>query len=153
MLYSLPNPNQLTRKENIVAKSINVKVKTEKIIKALETRLAGLTKQFEADEKATKAYEKEMEAYRKEVAEMAMKNIAKAENVRVSERWNNVLNIDFDLPKGVVKLKQPEAPKRNYWEHQYNEDKEVLENAIRILKLTDEEVVSTSTYNAVARFL
>ena len=28
-----------------------------------------------------------------------------------------------------------------------------IENAIRILKMTDEEVVSTSTYNAIARYL
>jgi hypothetical protein len=31
--------------------------------------------------------------------------------------------------------------------------KEEMSNAIRILKMTDEEVVSTSTYQAVARYL
>jgi hypothetical protein len=31
--------------------------------------------------------------------------------------------------------------------------KEEMENAIRILKMTDEETVSTSTYNAIARYL
>jgi hypothetical protein len=39
----------------------------------------------------------------------------------------------------------------NEW--QYKEQKEEIENAIRILKMTDEEVVNTSTYNAVARYL
>ena len=39
----------------------------------------------------------------------------------------------------------------NDW--QYREMVEELENAIRILKMTDEEVVSTSTYNAIARYL
>jgi hypothetical protein len=38
-------------------------------------------------------------------------------------------------------------------EYQYKEQKEEIENAIRILKMTDEEVVSTSTYQAVARYL
>jgi hypothetical protein len=28
-----------------------------------------------------------------------------------------------------------------------------MENAIRILKMTDEETVNTSTYNAIARYL
>ncbi len=37
--------------------------------------------------------------------------------------------------------------------HTYREMKEEMENAIRILKMTDEEVVSTSTYNAIARYL
>jgi len=31
--------------------------------------------------------------------------------------------------------------------------KEEISNAIRILQLTDEEVVSTSTYNSIARYL
>jgi hypothetical protein len=39
----------------------------------------------------------------------------------------------------------------NEW--QYKEQKEEIENAIRILKMTDEETVNTSTYNAVARYL
>ena len=64
-----------------------------------------------------------------------------------------MINIDFNIPASVVKLKEPEAPDRTYWEHQYNEDKAELENAIRLLKLTDEEVVSTSTYQAVAHYL
>jgi hypothetical protein len=38
-------------------------------------------------------------------------------------------------------------------QHSYREMKEEMENAIRILKMTDEETVSTSTYNAIARYL
>jgi hypothetical protein len=37
--------------------------------------------------------------------------------------------------------------------HTYKATKEEIENAIRILKMTDEEVVSTSTYNAIAQYL
>jgi hypothetical protein len=37
--------------------------------------------------------------------------------------------------------------------HTYLEQKQEIENAIRILKMTDEEVVNTSTYNAIARYL
>ena len=135
-------------------KAINVKVATTKVIKALEASLDKITKQFEADEKAQKAYEAEKQAYNKELAEQAMKHWAKATNVRVSERgWQNTINVDFDIPANLIKLKEPQAPTRSYWQHQYDEDKAELENAIRLLKLTDEEVVSTSTYNAVARFI
>ena len=38
-------------------------------------------------------------------------------------------------------------------QHSYNEQKREIENAIRILKMTDEETVNTSTYNAVAQYL
>ncbi len=37
--------------------------------------------------------------------------------------------------------------------HNYRDTKEEIENAIRILKMTDEETVSTSTYNSIARYL
>ena len=134
-------------------KAINVKVATTKVIKALEASLEKINKRYEAEEKEQKAYEKEKEAYNKALVEACMKNFSKATDVRVGSRWNNMINIDFNIPASVVKLKEPQQPTRNYWEHQYNEDKAELENAIRLLKLTDEEVVSTSTYNAVARFI
>jgi hypothetical protein len=38
-------------------------------------------------------------------------------------------------------------------QHAYREMKEEISNAIRILQLTDEEVVSTSTYNSIAKYL
>ncbi len=37
--------------------------------------------------------------------------------------------------------------------HTYREMKEDITNALTILKMTDEETVNTSTYNAIARYL
>ena len=71
-----------------------------------------------------------------------------------NERYNGVINVDFNLPAGTLEL--PAEPKKDFMvlhEWQYREQKEEIENAIRILKMTDEEVVSTSTYNAIARYL
>jgi hypothetical protein len=63
-------------------------------------------------------------------------------------------NVDFDI---VVKEGDfPKEPEKNFeviHTHTYQEQKEEMTNAIRILKMTDEEVVNTSTYNAVARYL
>ncbi len=64
------------------------------------------------------------------------------------------LNVDFDLECDEADF--PKEPQRDYEQihaHVYREQKEEIENAIRILKMTDEEVVSTSTYNAIARYL
>ena len=50
----------------------------------------------------------------------------------------------------------PVEPKKDFesiGHHTYREQKAEIENAIRILKMTDEETVSTSTYQAVARYL
>jgi hypothetical protein len=62
--------------------------------------------------------------------------------------------VDFDLTLDEKDF--PKEPEKDYLEihrHTYNEQKEEMENAIRILKMTDEETVSTSTYNAIARYL
>ena len=135
-------------------KAINVKVARVKVIKALKDVLANTTKTYEAEEKAQKAYEKEQEAYNKKVAELALKAMAKAENVRCSERWNGVVNVDFNLPAGSIKLPaEPKSPQRTMHEYNYAEQKREIENAIRILEMSDEELISTSTYQAVAQYL
>ena len=136
-------------------KAISVKIATPKVIKALESALAKLEKDYSAQEALEAKYEKASEAYRKELISYAIDNIKKAENFRTNYRsWNSTLNIDFDLK--VAEKDMPKEPRR---EHEvihfssYTEQKAELENAIRILKMTDEEVVNTSTYNAVARYL
>ena len=135
-------------------KAINVKIATTKVIKALETKLAKLQqdKANQADNEAK--YEKAHEKWSKEVAKLALSAISKAENLQANVRYNGDINVDFNLPKNTIEL--PAEPKKEYetfHDWQYREMVEEIENAIRILKMTDEEVVSTSTYNAIARYL
>ena len=136
-------------------KAISVKIATPKVIKALETKLAELEKSYASQEANEGKYNKAMEKWRKEIFAYAISNIKKAENVRTNYRsWNNQLNIDFDLT--VSKEGLPAEPERDFEQigtHTYREQKEELSNAIRILKMTDEETVNTSTYNAIARYL
>jgi hypothetical protein len=136
-------------------KAISVKIATPKVIKALETRLAELEKSYTSQEANEAKYNKAMEKWRKEIFAYAISNIKKAENVRTNYRsWNNTLNIDFDLTTSEADLpKEPERDFEQIGRHNYLEQKQEIENAIRILKMTDEEVVNTSTYNAVARYL
>ena len=136
-------------------KSISVKIATPKVIKALEVRLAELEKSYTSQEANEGKYNKAMEKWRKEIFAYAIANIKKAENVRTNYRsWNNQLNIDFDLTTSEADLpKEPEREFEQMGRHNYLEQKQELENAIRILKMTDEEVVNTSTYNAIARYL
>jgi hypothetical protein len=136
-------------------KAISVKIATAKVIKALETRLAKLEKDYATQGENEAKYEKSREKWRKEVSKFAVANIAKAENIRTSYRsWNKTLNVDFDLTCNEGDF--PAEPERDFetlHAHTYREMKDELENAIRILKMTDEETVSTSTYNAIARYL
>jgi hypothetical protein len=135
-------------------KAINVKIATTKVIKALEGALAKLETEYASQEANEAKYEKARKAWAKEVGKLALAQIGKAENLTASKRYNNEINVDFNLPAGTITL--PDEPKKDFitfHEWQYREQKEEIENAIRILKMTDEEVVSTSTYNAIARYL
>ena len=136
-------------------KAISVKIATPKVIKALETKLAEVNANYANQEANEAKYKKQYEKYQKELTAYAVANIKKAENFRTNFRsWNNQLNIDFDLTVSEADL--PKEPTKDFevlsqW--QYKEMIDEIENAIRILKMTDEETVNTSTYNAVARYL
>ena len=137
-------------------KAISVKIATPKVIKALEASLAKLDANYTAQEVNETKYQKALEKHRKELVAYATANIKKAENFRTSYRsWNGTLNIDFDIT-GLSESDLPKMPERDFVtmnEYEYRSQKEEIENAIRILKMTDEETVNTSTYNAVARYL
>jgi hypothetical protein len=136
-------------------KAIQVKIATAKVIKALETKLAQLEKDYTSQEAKEAKYQKAVEAWKKEIGKWAIANFSKAENLRTNYRqWNNNLNVDFDI---VVKQgdfpAEPEKDFEQIHQHTYREMKDEMENAIRILKMTDEETVNASTYNAIARYL
>jgi hypothetical protein len=136
-------------------KAIQVKIPTAKVIKALEAKLAQVEADYKKQDENEAKYKKAHEKWSKELGKYAVAQIAKAENLRTNYRsWNKTLNVDFDL---ICDEKDfPKEPERDYEQihtHTYREMKEEMENAIRILKMTDEEVVSTSTYNAIARYL
>jgi hypothetical protein len=136
-------------------KAINVKIATTKVIKALETKLEKIKSDYAKQDENEAKFRKAQEKWQKEVGKWAVSQIAKAQNLRTNYRsWNKTLNVDFDLTCEEADF--PKEPTKEYDEihrHTYNEMVEEIENAIRILKMTDEEVVSTSTYNAIARYL
>jgi hypothetical protein len=136
-------------------KAISVKIPTERVIKALEQSLNKLELDWTSQETNEAKYQKAYKAWQKDLADFAISNIKKAENFRTNYRsWNKTLNIDYDIITGEDAL--PTEPNRDFVQlhkHEYETQKEEMANAIRILKMTDEEVVNTSTYNAVARYL
>lgn len=138
-----------------MSRAITVKVATPKVIKALETRLATIKKEY-AEQGANEAkYEKARKAWQKEIQQYALDNIKKAENFRTNYRaWNNTLNIDFDLTVSEKDL--PSEPQRDFTtmhQHTYNEIVEDITNALTILKMTDEETVNASTMKQIAKYL
>jgi hypothetical protein len=137
------------------SKAINVKIPTVRVIAGLEQALAKLEADYASQEANEAKYTLAYEAWKKQIGEWAIANFSKSENLRTNYRsWNKTLNVDFDI---VVREGEfPAEPERDFesiHSSTYRESKKELSNAIRILKMTDEEVVSTSTYNAVAQYL
>jgi hypothetical protein len=136
-------------------KAINVKVPTLKIITALEASLAKLEADYATQEANEAKFLKATEKWKADVFAFAMANVKKSFNLRTNYRsYNNTLNIDFDLT--VSEKDMPAEPERDFefiHASTYRESKKELSNAIRILKMTDEETVNTSTYNAVSEYL
>jgi hypothetical protein len=138
-----------------MSRAITVKVATPKVIKALETRLAELETNYANQEANEAKFQKKHTAWKKEIADWAIKNFSKAENLRTNYRsWNNSLNVDFDI---ITKESAfPAEPEKDYeviHTHVYKEMKEDITNALTILKMTDEETVNASTMKQIARYL
>jgi hypothetical protein len=136
-------------------KAISVKIPTQRIITSLEQALNKLELDYTSQEANEANYQIAYKKWQKQLADFAVANFAKAENIRTSYRsWNNTLNVDFDIiSKEADFPKEPVKDFDTIHNHTYKEMKEEISNAIRILKMTDEETVSTSTYQAVARYL
>jgi hypothetical protein len=148
-------PNRKGKDPMARQKAISVKIPTQRVIEALQKSLDKLELDYTSQEANEARYELLRKAWQKEVQDYALANISKAENFRTNYRsWNNSLNIDFDLTVSDKDLpKEPEKDFETFSVYNYREQKEEISNAIRILKMTDEEVVSTSTYQAVSRYL
>jgi hypothetical protein len=136
-------------------KAISVKIPTQRVIAGLEASLAKLEMDYATQGENERKHLVAYEAWKKQIGEWAIANFSKAENLRTNYRsWNKNLNVDFDIT--VSEGEFPAEPEKDFeviHSHTYREQKEEITNAIRILKMTDEEVVNTSTYNAVARYL
>ena len=101
-----------------------------------------------------RSFDKAHKEWASKVAELGLAQIKKADSISTNVRYDGRINIDFYLPAGSIKL--PDEPQQDFvtmLDWQYNSKVDEIQNAIRILKMTDDEVVSTSTYNAIAQYL
>jgi hypothetical protein len=152
----------------MASKAINIKIARTKVIKALEVKLEEMSNQKMNYELLESKYETDHKEWKDKVAQIAYVNfdIASASKKAVSIRnaWGNDENIRVDIEVEVAKDKipaEPEAPKNPFQTSGYGrtyiggyEDRVAeIQNAIRMLSMSDEEVVSTSTYQSVSRYL
>ncbi len=137
-------------------KSINVKVSTKKVIDALQKALETRKKSLIDDEKARKEHEQANKVFRDGLADLfrdgkgKVLHVSKVSGYRYNEE-NNKWEITVEFPASVKAPKEPDYSSNTAWV--VKAEIEELENAIAVLKMTDEEVVSTSTYKGVAQYI
>ena len=119
-----------------MSRSISVKVKTSVLIKALEKKLEDNKKAIEHNDKEDKRYELALEKYKANILKTHAKNM-KVLDV-VYRNWTRKLDVTYEFHNDVV---IPDAPVIDKKSTLNNWQIEEIENAIRILKLTDEELV------------
>ena len=133
---------------------INVPVSRLKVIKALEQALVKLDTNQKNQASNEAKFEATKQRWQKQIAKLAVSKISKAEELDAETRYNNTIRVVFTLPAGTIKL--PEEPKRDFesmHDWQYRDAKEEIENALRVLKMSEAETINTATYGSISKYL
>ena len=142
-----------------MSKSLSVKVKTTTLIKALEEALDKREKRWANQEKEMARHKKEVEAYNASILKLVKAGKGTihdiSENKWATRNDKNSTTITFSaeikLPKSVMPVEPKEIDEMR--EHTYKMETDDISQALRILKMTDQEYVNASTYKSVAEYL
>lgn len=145
-------------------KGINIKVARVKIIDALKVRLSDLETTHNKYLQDVETYKQARQDWIDSLFKIVVKNPELKTEVESRDYWGNKdflrLSVEYSVPRNIIK-DEPVEPKnpiksvghgRNYIGEAQDQIAE-LSNAIRMLELSDEEVVSTATYASVAKYL
>ena len=150
----------------MASKGINIKIYRTKLLTALKDKLSEVHSNQALYEAAVKTHEDNWKDYQEAVKKIALKNLDLVTDV-VKSRWQSdntvtvfeiTVKVDNDkLPKEPVEPTSPykggRGYGRNYVSHDYEDIVADMSNAIRMLEMSDEEVISTATYASVAKYL
>ena len=133
---------------------INVPVSRLKVIKSLEQALIKLDTNQKNQASNEAKFNAAKQRWQKQVAKLALAKINKAEELDAETRHFGNIRVVFTLPAGVIKL--PDEPKRDFesmhtW--QYKDAREEIENALRVLKMSEAETINTATYGSITKYL
>lgn len=137
----------------MTTKAMNVKISTAKLISALDKALQQRVDQQAKYEAERAKYEKEHEAFVKSLVELVGTKKLSLKNTIVREVWRRDGDYEVEFTFDMPKMSLPQAPEMpdSYFQMKHAQDE--LRNAISILKMTDDEYVSASTYKGVAQYL
>lgn len=148
-----------------MSKTISVKVKTSVLVEALKKALNERAQRHAENEKLQAEYDKAQAKWKADMTKAVLSSL-KAGKAKVTEVTPNTwayrhnktsdknsipVTVELEVAKSLI-AEEPERPNL-YADYEWRNDKEALEGAIRVLEMSDQEVVSTSTYHSVVKYL
>jgi hypothetical protein len=144
-----------------MSRSITVKVQRQTLIKALEESMQKMKNKSAEYDKEIKAYRVECEKANSEVLGKIKSGKIKTDklSVNVRDAWRDYRSTESEKKEVTItftclasQISYPEEPQRpDSYSTKYATEE--IENAIRILKLSNDELISTSSYKSVAKYL
>lgn len=137
-------------------KSISVKVSVAKLIAALTAKIAEGKQAIAAHEKAEQEFTKANEKHNAALRKLTVKKSFELAEVSVYKPWNSEgfsnLTLTFRVPTTDLPPK-PEMAEVPGYDPRLSSRIDEMENAVRLLQMSDEQYVSASTYKTVAQYL
>jgi len=149
-----------------MARSISVKVPTANLIQTLEDKIAEIEKDIAEYPARREQYEKDLVTYKTNLLDFVSKFLLGNSHL-IGEEWDSVIRlsggrgnrVELEFEPDAIenfpkRPKEPERPNQTkYYGRDYSTQKDLLEKNLKILKMTNQEEVSASTYGAVMELL
>ena len=152
-----------------MARALSVKIPTAKVIEMIEQKIASIAEDVATYPARKAAYQVEYKAYTESVVALVGKLVAENgsallaqedtdKKISVGTNYRNAIEITIgkDLTADLVKPVEPTDPEpKGYYgrSNGYSTKREELEKTLRLLKMTEQESITSSTYNSVLELL
>lgn len=131
-----------------MSKALTVKVPVAKVIEALEAKVKEHKQNVAINEKVEAEYPAQLKKYHEQLLK-SLKDVIELQEVEYFS-WRGMVRVEYKISK---ETNVPDAPRKETVSTLAHYELEEITNAIRILKMTEEEFVSTSTMKAIASYL
>lgn len=150
-----------------MARAISVKIPTSKVIEMIEQKIASINEEVATYPARKAQYQIDYKAYTEAVVALVSNLIANRgaelldnedsdKGVRVSTNYRNA--VEITIGKDLIDLVKPEQPtdpepKGYYTRNSYSTKREELEKTLKLLRMTEQETITSSAYNSVLELL
>jgi hypothetical protein len=132
-----------------------VKVPVAKVIKALEEKLTAHNNAQLIQDDLNAKYDAAVGAWKAKITKAVLDLTPNDVNIRTNYYGKKGVSVEvnYDLPKAPDRPERSALPTKALQNILHFSDVDTITNAIRILKMTEEETVNASTFKAISKFL